>query len=242
MLPDMLSNTISLVTGAGSGIGKRVAQLFAVEGSRVCGVDVKSFDSSCEHSFISDISQRQSVIKLADEIFSRNQTYPTIIVNAAGITRDALLLKMREEDFDDVIRINLKGTFLINQIFSQRLLAQKSTDLKASIINISSIVGKYGNIGQCNYTASKAGVESMTKSMAKELGHNGIRVNTILPGFIQTPMTDKVPDKIKEKLLSAIPMGRMGTTDEIAQVCLFLASNKMSSYVNGASIDVTGGI
>ncbi len=130
---------------------------------------MKSFDSSCEHSFVHDISQRQSVVKLADEIFSHIQAYPTIIVNAAGITRDALLLKMREEDFDDVIRVNLKGTYLINQIFCQRLLAQKPLDLKASIINISSIVGKYGNVGQCNYTASKAGVEAMTKSMAKEL-------------------------------------------------------------------------
>jgi len=204
--------------------------------------DIKTFDSSCEHSFVNDISQRQSVVKLADEIFSRIQTYPTIIVNAAGITRDTLLLKMRDEDFDDVIRVNLKGTYLINQIFCQRLLAQKSVDLKASIINISSIVGKYGNIGQCNYSASKAGVEGMTKSMAKELGRVGIRVNSILPGFIQTPMTDKIPDKIKEKLLTNIAIGRMGTVDEIAQVCLFLASNKMSSYVNGASIDVSGGL
>jgi 17beta-estradiol 17-dehydrogenase/3alpha(17beta)-hydroxysteroid dehydrogenase (NAD+) len=149
---------------------------------------------------------------------------------------------MREEDFDDVIRVNLKGTYLINQIFCQRLLAEKPVDLKASVINISSIVGKYGNIGQCNYSASKAGVEAMTKSMAKELGRIGIRVNTILPGFIQTPMTDKIPNKIKEKLLASIAIGRMGTVDEIAQVCLFLASNKMSSYVNGASIDVTGGL
>lgn len=149
---------------------------------------------------------------------------------------------MRDEDFDEVIRVNLKGTFLINQIFCQRLLVQKPTDLKASIINISSIVAKYGNVGQCNYTASKAGVESMTKSMAKELGRTGIRVNAILPGFIQTPMTDKIPDKIKERLLSNIAIGRMGSPDEIAQVCLFLASNKMSSYVTGASIDVTGGL
>ena len=191
---------------------------------------------------MSDISQRQSVVTLADELFSRTRTYPTIIVNAAGITRDALLLKMREEDFDDVIRVNLKGTYLINQIFCQRLLTQKPIDLKASIINVASIVGKYGNVGQCNYTASKAGVEAMTKSMAKELGRIGIRVNAILPGFIQTPMTDKIPDKIKEKLLTNVPMNRMGTVDEIAQVCLFLASNKMSGYVNGASIDVTGGL
>lgn len=210
--------------------------------SKVYFRDIKPFDSSCEHSLVSDISQRQSVVKLADEIFSRIQAYPTIIVNAAGITRDSLLLKMRDEDFDDVIRVNLKGTYLINQVFSQRMLTEKPVDLKASIINISSIVGKYGNVGQCNYSASKAGVEAMTKSMAKELGRIGIRVNAILPGFIQTAMTDKIPDKIKEKLLTNIAMGRMGTTDEIAQVCLFLASNKMSSYVNGASIDVTGGL
>lgn len=204
--------------------------------------DVKAFDSSCEHSFVSDISQRPSVIKLADEIFARTQAYPTIIVNAAGITRDALLLKMREEDFDEVIRVNLKGTFLINQIFTQRLLAEKPTDLKGSIINIASIIAKYGNIGQCNYSASKAGVEAMTKSMAKELGRAGIRANTVLPGFIQTPMSDKIPANIKEKLLKNIALGRIGIPDEIAQVCLFLAAHKMSSYVNGASIEVTGGL
>lgn len=203
---------------------------------------MKSFDSSCEHSFVSDIGQRQAVLKLADEIFARTQGYPTVIVNAAGITRDALLLKMRDEDFDEVIRVNLKGTFLINQIFAQRLLAQKPTDLKASIVNIASIVGKYGNVGQCNYTASKAGVEAMTKTMAKELGRAGVRVNAILPGFIQTPMTEKIPEKIRERLIATIAMGRMGTVDEIAQVCLFLASNKMSSYVNGTSIEVTGGL
>ncbi|CAF1572786.1 unnamed protein product, partial [Adineta ricciae] len=246
-LQRQLNTSIALVkyikiTGAGNGIGKRVAQLFASQGSRVCGVDVQKWDSSCEHSFVSDISQRSSVVKLADEIYNHTQAYPNIIVNAAGILRDSLLLKMREEDFDDVIRVNLKGTFLVNQIFCQRLIAQKQTDLKASVINIASIVGKYGNVGQCNYTASKAGVEAMTKTMAKELGRLGIRTNAVLPGFIQTAMTDKIPDKIKEKLLSMVPMTRMGTVDEIAQVCLFLASNQMSSYVNGASIEVTGGL
>lgn len=149
---------------------------------------------------------------------------------------------MSDQDFDDVIRVNLKGTFLVNQIFCQRLLAQKPVDLKASIINIASISGKYGNVGQCNYAASKAGVEALTKTMSKELGRAGIRTNSVLPGFIETPMTDKIPGKVKEKLLTGIPIGRMGTPDEIAQACLFLASNKMSSYVNGASIDVTGGL
>jgi 17beta-estradiol 17-dehydrogenase / 3alpha(17beta)-hydroxysteroid dehydrogenase (NAD+) / 3-oxoacyl-[acyl-carrier protein] reductase alpha subunit len=201
-----------------------------------------SSDSSCAHTFVSDIGQRSAVVSLADEIFSRTKAYPTIIVNAAGITRDALLLKMREEDFDEVIRVNLKGTFLINQIFCQRLLTQKPLDIKASVINLASIVGKYGNVGQCNYTASKAGVEALTKSMAKELGRAGIRVNAVLPGFIQTPMTDKIPEKIREKLVGAIAMGRMGSPDDIAQVCLFLASNQMSGYVNGASIEVTGGL
>lgn len=198
--------------------------------------------TSCEYTFVGDVSQRPSVTRFADSVFSKMQAYPTIIVNAAGITRDAMLLKMRDEDFDDVIRVNLKGTYLVNQVFTQRLLMQKPFDLKASIINISSIVGKYGNVGQCNYTASKAGVEAMTKSMAKELGRLGIRTNVILPGFIQTPMTDKIPDKIKERLLGNIAMGRMGTPDDIAQACLFLASTKMSGYVNGASIEVTGGL
>lgn len=213
-----------------------------IENCLVFSSDIKQFDSSCEHSFVKDISERANVLQLADEIFARLQTYPTVLVNAAGITRDALLLKMRDEDFDNVIRVNLKGTYLINQIFAQRLLTEKPKDLSASIINISSIVGKHGNIGQCNYSASKAGVEALTKSMAKELGRVGIRCNSVLPGFIGTPMTDKIPVKIKEKLISTVALGRMGTVDEIAQVCLFLASNQMSSYITGASIEVTGGL
>ncbi|CAF0730931.1 unnamed protein product [Didymodactylos carnosus] len=241
----MLKNTVSLITGASSGIGRSVAHLFASEQSQVCAVDINNNGLDSHHyTFVTDICKRDNVIKLADDIFEKLKRHPTIIVNAAGITRDSLFHKMKEQDFDDVINVNLKGTFLINQIFCQKLLEQQQfqqTIMDVSIINIASIVGKHGNIGQCNYSASKAGVEAMTKSMAKEISKFGIRCNTILPGFIQTPMTDKIPEKIRERVKTTIGMQRFGQPEEIASVCLFLAS-KASSYVNGASIEVTGGL
>ncbi|XP_023315553.1 estradiol 17-beta-dehydrogenase 8 isoform X2 [Trichogramma pretiosum] len=170
---------------------------------------------------------------------------PSLVVNSAGVTRDNFLLKMSEAEFDEVLGVNLRGTFLVTKCAAQAMIqAAETEDTQGgggSIVNIASIIGKTGNIGQSNYAASKAGVEAFTKSAAAEFGQFGIRVNAVLPGFIETPMTDKVPDKVKQMFIKRIPLKRMGKAEEVAEVILFLASNK-SSYINGASIEVTGGL
>uniref|UniRef100_A0A8C5GAL0 Estradiol 17-beta-dehydrogenase 8-like n=1 Tax=Gouania willdenowi TaxID=441366 RepID=A0A8C5GAL0_GOUWI len=164
---------------------------------------------------------------------------PSVCVNAAGITQDDFLLHMDEENFDLVVQVNLKGSFLVTQAVAQALVACGAS--KGSIVTVGSIVGKVGNIGQVNYSASKAGVEALTRTAAKELSRFGIRCNCVLPGFISTPMTDKVPEKVIDKMKSLVPMGRMGEPAEVADVCAFLASDD-SRYVTGASIHVTGGL
>lgn len=197
---------------------------------------------------------------------------PTIVVNAAGITRDNFILKLDEQSFDDVIRTNIKvscwsfcvftlqccnfylflsffffpvsyfighqGSFLIMQEFANAIVERNLSN--SSIINLGSIIGKVGNIGQVNYAASKAGVEAMTKTAAKEFGKFGIRANCILPGFIDTPMTETVPQKVRDIMMMQCPLRRFGRPEEVAEVISFLASDR-SSYINGASIEVTGG-
>lgn len=162
-----------------------------------------------------------------------------MVVNSAGITRDNYLLKIPVHDYDDVYAVNLRGTFLVTQQFAKAMIEHNIKD--GSIVNISSIVAKLNNIGQANYAATKAGVISFTEVASKEFGKFGIRVNAILPGYINTPMVDTVPEKIKADIIKRCPIGRMGEPQEIAEVIAFLASDK-SSYVNGAAIDVTGGL
>ncbi|XP_048345477.1 (3R)-3-hydroxyacyl-CoA dehydrogenase isoform X3 [Sphaerodactylus townsendi] len=163
----------------------------------------------------------------------------TICVNCAGITTDEFLLKQTEEAFDAVLRVNLKGTFLVTQAVAQALVASGAPG--GSIINMGSIVGKVGNLGQVNYAASKAGVEALTKTAAKELARYGIRCNTVLPGFVRSPMTDKVPQKVLDKFAAMVPLGRLGEPEDVADVCAFLASDE-SRYITGASVEVTGGL
>lgn len=164
---------------------------------------------------------------------------PSIIVNSAGITRDGYLLKLTESDYDDVYRVNLKGTFLIVQQFAKSMVEHNVCG--GSIINISSIVARMSNVGQANYAATKAGVISLTEVAAKEFGKFGIRVNAVLPGYIDTPMVAVVPSSIKNEVVSKCPMGRMGRPEEVAEVIAFLASDQ-ASYVNGAAIEITGGL
>ncbi|XP_030053089.1 (3R)-3-hydroxyacyl-CoA dehydrogenase isoform X3 [Microcaecilia unicolor] len=200
---------------------------------------------SCDHSgqkhvaFVADISSSESVERLMSQIQSCFSYPPSISVNSAGITRDEFLLRLTEEAFDTVLKVNLKGTFLITQAVARALVASGTS--QGSIINIGSIVGKVGNLGQINYAASKAGVEALTKTAAKELARYGIRCNTVLPGFIDTPMTQKVPQKVLDKFTGMIPLERLGDPTDVADVCAFLASDD-SSYITGASIEVTGGI
>ncbi|XP_063830513.1 estradiol 17-beta-dehydrogenase 8 [Ostrinia nubilalis] len=254
MVAGIVAGRLALVTGAGSGLGRAACQLLSREGATVIAAD-KNYESALEtikthtalasganatgdHSAVElNVADSKQVQNLLDTILKQYKAPPTIVVNSAGITRDNWLLKMSEEDYNAVIDVNLKGTFLVMQTFARAMAA---ASLPGSIINISSIIGKYGNMGQTNYAASKAGVIGMTQSAAKELGKSNIRVNAILPGFIKTPMVDTVPEKVLQGILKLVPLGRMGKPSELAEVITFLASDK-SSFVTGAAIDVTGG-
>ncbi|KAM4725946.1 (3R)-3-hydroxyacyl-CoA dehydrogenase isoform 2-T2 [Anableps anableps] len=247
-----LISRLTLVTGGGSGIGRAVSQRLASEGASVVVADI-SEDSANEtvghlqsdlrgqnHMAAAvDVSSKESVKNLVTSIQTRYFQPPSVCVNAAGITQDDFLLNMEEEQFDRVIQVNLKGSFLVTQAVAQALVACGAP--KGSIITLGSIVGKVGNLGQANYAASKAGVEGFSRTAAKELSRFGIRCNCVLPGFISTPMTEKVPEKVLEKMKSLVPLGRMGEPAEVADVCAFLASDD-SRYITGASIEVTGGL
>uniref|UniRef100_A0A673LZ59 (3R)-3-hydroxyacyl-CoA dehydrogenase n=1 Tax=Sinocyclocheilus rhinocerous TaxID=307959 RepID=A0A673LZ59_9TELE len=252
-----LISRLTLVTGGGSGIGRAVCQRFASEGASVVVADRNEESANQTLELLSrdhkgqghlalgvDVSSKDSVEKLVTSIqFMCLSCFlaapPSVCVNAAGITQDEFLLKMEEDEFDKVIEVNLKGTFLVTQAVSKALVSAGA--VKGSIITVGSIVGKVGNIGQVNYSASKAGVEGLTRTAAKELSKFGIRCNCVLPGFITTPMTDKVPEKVIDKLTAVIPMGRMGEPAEVADACAFLASDD-SRYITGISIEVAGGL
>ncbi|XP_011430925.3 (3R)-3-hydroxyacyl-CoA dehydrogenase [Magallana gigas] len=244
----MLSGRLAVVTGAGSGIGRAVCRVFASEGATVIGVDMNEKgmeetlamikDTGDHQSFQCDVSSSASVNNLLDKIKEKYSSAPQVAVNSAGITRDRTMMKLTEEDFDKVVNVNLKGTWLLNKAVGKAMLTDK---VPGSIVNISSLVGKTGNIGQTNYAASKAGVIGITKSMAKEMGKFNIRVNAVLPGFIETPMTETVPENLMQMTKLLIPLGRLGNPEEIANTCAFLASDK-SSYITGATIEVTGGL
>jgi len=247
----LLAGRLALVTGGGSGIGRAVCHVLAREGARVVVSDLniiaaeqtmkelESIGGKSDHLALPiDVSVGRSVQSVISETLQHFKTVPSIVCNSAGITRDNFILKMDENSWNAVMNVNLKGTFFVTQAVAAAMVDEKIPS--GSIINISSIVGKIGNIGQCNYAASKAGVQALTKSAAKELAKHGIRCNAVLPGFIETPMLKTVPDKVKDKFKMLIPVGRMGTPDEVAEVVLFLASDR-SSYVTGTCLEVTGG-
>uniref|UniRef100_A0A7E4VHR9 (3R)-3-hydroxyacyl-CoA dehydrogenase n=1 Tax=Panagrellus redivivus TaxID=6233 RepID=A0A7E4VHR9_PANRE len=248
----MLANKVGIVTGGATGLGRAIAQVLAKNGASVVVVDLaegptgqtvdllKKENPSGNHaSFIGDVSNRAQVDQLRDFFKSQfNNAAPNFLVNNAGITRDATLLKMSEKQFDDVINVNLKAVWMLSQTFARLAVEAKTSQ---SIVNISSIVGKTGNFGQTNYAASKAGVIGLSKSAAKELAKHNIRVNAILPGFVHTDMVDKVPPKVLEGILKGVPMRRLGRPEELGNAVAFLCSD-LSSFVTGAAIEVTGGL
>ncbi|KMQ93734.1 estradiol 17-beta-dehydrogenase 8 [Lasius niger] len=245
----MWQTVVRATEGAGSGIGREVCRVLAREGANVVAADqnVKTAQETvatlegAEHIALNiHVNDRNSVETAFKDVVKQFSKPPTIIVNSAGITRDNFLAKLSDNDFDDVINVNLKGTFLIMQAAVKAMIEGNATK-DSSIINVSSIIATRGNIGQSNYSASKAGVIAMTKSASMEFGQFGIRVNTVLPGFIDTPMTAIVPDKVKEMFIKRIPLQRLGKPEEVAEVIVFLASDR-SSYINGTSIEVTGGM
>jgi len=246
-----LAGRLALVTGGGSGIGRATCRAFVKQGARVAVVDVnrRGAEETCNdfiddakvaRAFEADIRCRNSVNALWARVKEEFSDVPSVVVNSAGVAKDGFLLPMTDEQFDEVIDVNLKGTFLVTQIACQQLI-QHGDGRGGSIVNISSISAKIGNLGQANYVAAKAGVSGFTKTVAREMAKFHIRANTIVPGFIVTPMTDVVPEKVMSSLKRQIPLARFGQPGEIADVALFLASAQ-SSYVTGAVIEVTGGL
>lgn len=245
----MVTGKVAFVTGAGSGIGREVCRILARQGAKVIATDrnlknaedtITSLNDSNHLALNVEVSNEQSIQEAFKNAISKYSTAPTIIVNSAGITRDQFILKLTSEDFAKVLDVNLKGTFYIIQTAVKEMI-NANVSTSGSIVNVSSIIGKIGNMGQANYAASKAGVIALTRTASLEFGQFGIRVNTVLPGFIETPMTETVPDNVKQLFVKKIPLHRMGKPEEVAEVIAFLTSSK-SSYVNGASIEVTGGM
>jgi len=242
-----LSGKVALVTGAAQGIGKAIALLLARNGADVVVSDInleKAQETANEiegmgrRSFaikvnVADLKDVEQMVKAIVEQFGRID----ILVNNAGITRDRLILRMTEEDWDAVLDVNLKGTFNCTKAAIRYMSKQRS----GKIVNIASVTGEMGNPGQANYAASKAGVIGFTKTIAREFAGRGINVNAIAPGYIQTPMTDAVPEKAKEELKRMIPMERLGKPEDVAQAVLFLVSEN-SSYITGQVLNVNGGI
>ncbi len=238
----------ALVTGASRGIGKAIALALAAKGFAVAVNYAGSHDAAEAvkteieqnggHAFLvqGDVSKSDDVERIFKEIKEKFGTLD-VLVNNAGINRDALLIRMSEEHWDDVIATDLKSDFLTTKAAALLMMKKR----KGSIINISSVVGIMGNIGQANYAAAKAGVIGLTKSCAKELAGRNIRVNVVAPGFIETAMTDGIPEKIREKMIASIPMGRMGQPEDIASAVCFLASDD-SSYITGQVLVVDGGL
>ncbi|GAB4322582.1 MAG: 3-oxoacyl-[acyl-carrier-protein] reductase [Candidatus Sumerlaeia bacterium] len=243
----MLQDKVALITGASRGIGHAIADLFARNGARLalCSrtqeplqAALKELESRgavamAQTVDVSRFEQVEAFVKAVLDRFGRVD----ILVNNAGITRDQLLMRMSEEDWTEVLDINLKGVFNFCKAVSRPMLRQR----EGVIVNVSSVVGLTGNAGQVNYAASKAGIIGLTKSLAKELSGKNIRANVLAPGFVRTEMTGKLPQSVQSQVLGLIPMGRMGEPEEIAQAALFLAS-PMSSYITGQVLVADGGM
>ena len=242
-----LKDRNALITGAAQGIGKAVAIGMAMEGANVGIADVNIEKAEITAEEIRKLGVKSIAIKLnvssQDEVISAFETFTKefgrldILVNNAGITRDGLLIRMKEEDWDAVLNINLKGTFLCSKEAVKIMSKQRS----GKIINISSVVAFTGNPGQANYSSSKAAVIGLTKTIAREYASRGIRVNAVAPGFIQTAMTDALPEKVKDEMKSSIPLGQFGAPDDITNAVIFLSS-KESDYITGQILHINGGM
>jgi 3-oxoacyl-[acyl-carrier protein] reductase len=244
----LLEGKTALITGASRGIGKAIALKFAGEGADIAVTNIfddDEFKSAIKEiealgvkakGYVFNVASFNDSQKIINDILTDFEKID-ILVNNAGITKDTLLMRMTEEQWDAVISVNLKSVFNLTKAVLQPMLKQKG----GSIINMSSVVGVSGNAGQSNYSASKAGILGFTKSIAKEVGSRSIRVNAIAPGFILTEMTDKLPDDIKNEWINKIPLKRGGTPDDVANTALYLASD-LSSYVTGQTIHVCGGM
>jgi len=235
---------IVMVTGGAAGIGRVTAGAFAAEGAKlaICDVNAEAGEEAAkalgpEASFQKvDVASEAAVTAWADAVSTRYGRID-VLVNNAGITRDALLLRMKEADWDLVMNINLKGAFLCTRAVVRYMAQQRS----GRIVNVASVVGVVGNVGQANYVASKAGLIGLTKTVAREFAGRGITVNAVAPGFIETQMTAVLSDKVKEAFLAQIPMGQAGTPEDVAAAVTFLASDQ-AAYLTGQVLHVSGGM
>jgi 3-oxoacyl-[acyl-carrier protein] reductase len=243
----LVNGKVAVVTGGAQGIGEAISMTLAKEGAAIAVIDVnlEKAQATVENikklgvdaeAFKADVSNNADVAAVVDKIVDRFKKID-ILVNNAGVTRDNLLIRMSEQEWDLVIAINLKGTFNFTQKVGRVMMKQRT----GAIVNISSVIGLMGNAGQTNYSASKAGVIGITKSVAKELAGRNVRVNAVCPGYIQTAMTDKLTEEVKAKMLEFIPTKTMGTAQDVANVVLFLASD-LSNYVTGETIRSDGGM
>lgn len=238
----------AVITGSSRGIGRTTAEEFAKRGVQIVVVDINgnNAEKSAEEiksqygvetlGIRADVSNSEDVKRLFEEAVKKFSKIE-ILVNNAGITRDNLLIRMKDEEWDDVLNTNLKGAFLC----SREAIKIMSKNRYGRIINIASVVAFIGNPGQVNYSASKGGLVALTKTLAKEYASRGITVNAVAPGFIQTAMTEKLPEKVKEEMLRMIPLGRFGTTQDVANAIIFLALPE-SGYITGQVIHVNGGM
>ena len=244
----LLENKVALITGGSRGIGEAIAKRYAEQGASVAftyhssaerakkveadiqamGVKAKAYQSDA-----SSFAAAEQLVKSVLEDFGKVD----VLINNAGITKDTLMLRMNEEQWDQVIETNLKSVFNLTKHILRPMLKARS----GSIINMSSVVGVFGNAGQANYAASKAGIIGFSKSIAKEVGSRSIRCNAVAPGFIETDMTDELDEKTKEAFLASIPMKRLGRAEEVADICVFLGSD-MSKYISGQTISVCGAL
>ncbi|MCX6285564.1 MAG: 3-oxoacyl-[acyl-carrier-protein] reductase [Bacteroidetes bacterium] len=244
----LLKGKIALITGANRGIGRAIAKCFARNGAQIAFSDIAYDENSISleeelnnlgvkaKGYASDAGSFEDSEKLVNAVVADFGELHAL-VNNAGITRDNLLLRLTESDWDLVIKVNLKSVFNLTKAAQRQMIKQRS----GSIINMSSVVGIEGNFGQSNYSASKAGIIGFTKSVAQELGSRNIRVNAIAPGFIETEMTQKLPAEVRNEWIEDIPLKRGGTPDDVANLALFLASD-LSEYITGQVISVCGGL
>ena len=242
-----LKDKVALVTGGAQGIGSTISEELARAGAHVVLGDVNLEGAQARAEAINNSGGSASAVKIdvsnateVREVFDfimKDKKPVDIVVNNAGITRDGLMVRMKESDWDLVLDINLKGSFLCSQQAAKQMMKQKS----GAIVNIASIVGVMGNFGQANYSASKAGVIGLTKTLAREVASRGIRVNAIAPGFIDTEMTRVLDEEVRQKLIEQIPLARLGLPEDVARCVNFLVSDK-SSYITGQVINLNGGM
>ncbi len=242
-----LEDKVAIITGAARGIGFSIAEMLSEHGATSIIIDLNkaTVDAAVQQiddmgnraiGFTADVTNSEEIASIFKKIHKEFGKID-ILINNAGITKDGLLMKMKESDWDAVINVNLKGTFICTQKVCRYMMKNRS----GVILNIASVIGLMGNAGQANYAASKGGIIAFTKSSAKEFSSRNIRVNAIAPGFIQTEMTDKLPREVIDNYLAVIPLSRMGTAKDVANLCVFLAS-KEASYITGQTIQVDGGL